>query len=150
MTSARRKAWPRRSILARTAGLDRLRCLHVNDSKGALGSHLDRHEHIGRGLIGEAGFRTFFADRRLWHLPAVLETPKEEPYDDPENLWRLIGIAVRAGATSIAETGAKPRNIPPDRELARGREEPTAKPKPLAKRKRGGKMSAGKKKTRSP
>ncbi|MGD0091677.1 MAG: deoxyribonuclease IV [Planctomycetota bacterium] len=85
--------------LARTVGLERLRCLHLNDSKGGLGSHLDRHQHIGRGCIGEAGFRAFLSDSRLWHLPAILETPKEKPGDDPRNLRRAVALATAAGAT---------------------------------------------------
>jgi deoxyribonuclease-4 len=56
-------------------GLDRLRCLHVNDSKAALGSNLDRHETTGAGLIGDAGLRTFLAHPAFQQLPAILETP---------------------------------------------------------------------------
>ena len=94
--------------LARAVGLERLRCLHVNDSKGGLGSRLDRHQHLGRGFIGAAGFRAFFSDRRLWHLPAILETPKEKPGDDRDNLWRAVGLAIAAGATTRAEAGQGP------------------------------------------
>jgi deoxyribonuclease-4 len=95
--------------LARTVGLARRRCLHVNDSKGDLGSRLDRHQHIGRGFIGAAGFRAFFSDRRLWHLPAILETPKERPHDDRDNLGRAVALAISAGATTRAEAGSRPR-----------------------------------------
>ena len=56
-------------------GLDRLRCLHVNDSKAPLGSNLDRHETTGAGLIGDAGLRTFLAHPAFQELPAILETP---------------------------------------------------------------------------
>ncbi len=84
--------------LDRTVGLKRLHCIHLNDSKGALGSHLDRHEHIGKGQIGLAGFRAFLADQRLWHLPVILETPKDDPDDDPRNLRTAISLAVKAGA----------------------------------------------------
>jgi len=54
-------------------GLDRLRALHVNDSKAPLGSNRDRHENIGEGLIGEK-LGVFLANPRLQGLPAVLET----------------------------------------------------------------------------
>jgi len=54
-------------------GLDRLRALHVNDSKAPLGSNRDRHENIGDGLIGEK-LGVFLANPRLQGLPAVLET----------------------------------------------------------------------------
>jgi len=56
-----------------TIGLDRLRALHVNDSKAPLGSNRDRHENVGDGLIGEK-LGVFLADPRLQGLPAVLET----------------------------------------------------------------------------
>lgn len=91
-----------------TVGLKRLRCLHVNDSKGEVGSHLDRHEHIGGGVIGKAGFRAFFADKRVWGLPAILETPREAEQDEPDDLWRAIEIAIEAGAVSRKDVGEKP------------------------------------------
>lgn len=56
-------------------GLDRLKAAHLNDSKGKRGSHLDRHEQIGEGHIGEEGFRNIVNDKRLDHIPMVLETP---------------------------------------------------------------------------
>jgi deoxyribonuclease-4 len=59
-------------------GLDRLKAMHLNDSKGALGSHLDRHEQIGKGLIGLEGFRNFMNDARWEGIPMVLETPRAE------------------------------------------------------------------------
>ena len=57
-------------------GTERVRCIHVNDSKGEAGSHLDRHEHIGKGRIGKAGFAHFVNDPRFASLPMILETPK--------------------------------------------------------------------------
>lgn len=56
--------------------LDRVRCIHVNDSKGKCGSRVDRHEHIGKGRIGKAGFRSLVNDPRLARVPKILETPK--------------------------------------------------------------------------
>lgn len=56
--------------------LDRVKCFHVNDSKGACGSRIDRHEHIGKGMIGSAGFRNLLNDSRFVSLPKILETPK--------------------------------------------------------------------------
>jgi deoxyribonuclease-4 len=55
-------------------GLDRLRCLHVNDSKSELGSNSDRHASIGAGLMGD-GLGTFLAHPAFQELPAILETP---------------------------------------------------------------------------
>lgn len=57
-------------------GLDRLRAVHLNDSKTALGSHVDRHTHIGSGHVGLSVFRRLLTDMRLDSVPMVLETPK--------------------------------------------------------------------------
>ena len=56
-------------------GLAKLRCLHINDSKHPLGSHKDRHESIGEGLIGADAFARIITDTRLATLPMILETP---------------------------------------------------------------------------
>jgi deoxyribonuclease-4 len=60
--------------LDREIGLDRLRALHVNDSKAPLGSNLDRHDNIGEGLMGEQ-LGVFLGHRKLQGLPAILEVP---------------------------------------------------------------------------
>ena len=57
-------------------GLDRLKALHLNDSKTQLGSHVDRHTHIGSGHVGLSTFRRLLTDPRLEDVPMVLETPK--------------------------------------------------------------------------
>ena len=57
----------------RVVGLDRLRALHLNDSKTALGSNVDRHATLGDGEIGEDGLRVFLAERRFKGLPVLLE-----------------------------------------------------------------------------
>jgi deoxyribonuclease-4 len=62
----------------RLVGFDRLRAFHLNDSKKPLGSHVDRHEHIGRGFLGIEPFRRIVNDRRFRRLPMLLETPKGE------------------------------------------------------------------------
>lgn len=61
----------------RVVGLDRLRALHLNDSKNPLGSHKDRHERIGRGTLGLGTFRAVVTNPRLSRLPMVLETPQD-------------------------------------------------------------------------
>lgn len=58
-------------------GLDRLRAFHLNDSRGELGSRVDRHEHIGRGEIGRDAFRFLVNDSRFEDVPGCLETPGE-------------------------------------------------------------------------
>lgn len=57
-------------------GLERLKVVHVNDSKAKQGSRLDRHEQIGKGYIGLDGFRNLVNDRRLEGIPMILETPQ--------------------------------------------------------------------------
>ncbi|MDK2973667.1 MAG: deoxyribonuclease [Methanofollis sp.] len=74
-------------------GLDRLRVVHCNDCKGALGSHLDRHEHIGLGAIGDAGFRAFLAVPAIRSLPLICETPVDDFRDDAGNIRRLHELA---------------------------------------------------------
>jgi deoxyribonuclease IV len=59
-------------------GLDRLRCLHVNDSKVPLGANVDRHAPLGRGKLGEAGLAVFLSEPRFDALPALLEGPGQE------------------------------------------------------------------------
>lgn len=63
-------------------GFDRLKLVHLNDSKGDLGSALDRHEHIGLGKIGEDGFRSILRNKTIKSTPMVLETPIDSRRDD--------------------------------------------------------------------
>ncbi len=60
-----------------SVGLERLKLIHLNDSKHELGSRKDRHEHIGRGFIGLEGFKLVINHPLLRELPFILETPKE-------------------------------------------------------------------------
>lgn len=86
-----------RSTLRRagtTLGLSHVRMIHVNDSKGALGSHLDRHAHIGAGHIGLMGFRRILGHALLKGKPFILETPVDEPGDDRRNLDTLKSLAL--------------------------------------------------------
>ncbi len=80
----------------RIVGLERLLALHLNDSKGDLGSRKDRHEHIGKGHIGLEGFRHVLNDPRLANLPGLLETPKSDDlHEDRENLVVLRSLVGR-------------------------------------------------------
>jgi deoxyribonuclease IV len=80
----------------RVVGIARILAFHLNDSKGGIGSRLDRHEHIGRGQVGLEAFRLILADRRFRGLPMVLETPKgEDLREDRENLAILRAMAGR-------------------------------------------------------
>jgi len=77
----------------RIIGLERLKFFHINDSKRPLGSRVDRHEHIGKGEIGLAGFRLLLNDPRFRDHPMVLETPKgKELKEDKVNLRVLRSL----------------------------------------------------------
>lgn len=67
-------------------GLERLKLIHCNDSKFDLGEHRDRHEHLGQGKIGLAGFEVLVREPRLKQINFILETPKDTDQDDPRNL----------------------------------------------------------------
>ena len=82
----------------RVLGLERLELIHLNDSKRELASRVDRHEHIGKGAIGLAGFARLVNDTRLARVPMVLETPKDKTLEqDRANLKVLRGLIDGAG-----------------------------------------------------
>jgi len=77
-------------------GLERLKFFHINDSKRPLDSRVDRHEHIGEGEIGLAGFRLLLNDPRFRQHPMVLETPKgKELKEDKANLEVLRSLIAK-------------------------------------------------------
>lgn len=79
--------------LEREVGLARVHFVHLNDSKKGLGSRVDRHDHIGRGEIGDQGFRLLLNDPRFARHPMTLETPKgDDLAEDRDNLARLRGL----------------------------------------------------------
>ncbi len=75
-------------LFGEIVGFDRLKVVHLNDSKGTLGSRLDRHENIGRGKIGRKGIRDFL------HYPGVSERPliMETPYDEIKTMEKSIKL----------------------------------------------------------
>jgi deoxyribonuclease-4 len=85
-----------RKELDATVGVDRVKVLHLNDSKKDLGSRVDRHDHIGQGKIGLDGFRPFVRDSAFATVPKILETPKDKHEDgrdwDAVNLETLKGL----------------------------------------------------------
>lgn len=77
----------------RLIGLARIKCFHFNDSKKGLGSRVDRHDHIGTGLLGLDAFANILNDPRFTDTPMILETPKsEDMHEDVENLRILRGL----------------------------------------------------------
>lgn len=85
------------SEINRYIGLDKLKLIHLNDSKRPLGSGIDRHEHIGKGYIGIKGFKNILSDRRILRIPMIMETPKENDNDDKKNLKMVLKILSGAG-----------------------------------------------------
>lgn len=71
-----------------TVGFNYLRGIHLNDSKKALGSRVDRHDSIGKGLIGMDFFKRFMKDERFNDLPIILETPDESLWAEEIRLLR--------------------------------------------------------------
>jgi deoxyribonuclease-4 len=70
-------------------GLEKVKLIHLNDSKGDVGSCIDRHEHIGLGKIGIKGLEQFINYQHFKAIPIILETPKKREVDDPMNLRRV-------------------------------------------------------------
>jgi deoxyribonuclease-4 len=82
-------------------GLDRLAVVHVNDSQREQGSRIDRHEHIGKGMIGLTAFRMLMNDPRLAGIPKILETDKSEDlHEDIENMTLLRSLLHPGGITT--------------------------------------------------
>lgn len=77
-------------------GLERLGLIHMNDSKHPFDSRKDRHEHIGQGTLGPQPFEKIMLDKRLEHVPKILETPKGDDGDvaDIANLTLLRNLRV--------------------------------------------------------
>lgn len=78
----------------RLIGIDRLQLLHLNDSRTPLGSHTDRHWHIGEGCIELDGFRLIVNHPLLKNLPGIMETPKKTEGDDRRNMQTIKKLVV--------------------------------------------------------
>jgi len=74
-------------------GLKHIKIIHLNDSKGELGCHLDRHDHIGLGHIGEAGLSQVIKLANKNKIPIILETPIDERRTDFENIRKAKDLA---------------------------------------------------------
>ena len=80
--------------LDQTIGLSNVKVIHCNDAKAARGSKLDRHQHIGKGMIGKETFRHLLNDLRLFHSAFIAETPIDKPGDDRRNVDALKMLVV--------------------------------------------------------
>ncbi len=77
----------------REIGLKHIKIIHLNDSKGELGCHLDRHEHIGLGYIGKTGLSQVIKLANKNKIPIILETPIDERRTDFENIKKAKDLA---------------------------------------------------------
>ena len=91
--STAKKFWNVFAEFEKEVGSTRLAAWHLNDSKAALGSRVDRHEHIGKGKIGLTPFREIMRSEQFSKIPKVLETPKgEDMAEDRVNLGVLRSL----------------------------------------------------------
>lgn len=81
------------SVFNDTIGMEHLKILHLNDSKGELGCKLDRHYHIGLGHIGEKGLSSVIKTINKKKIPIILETPIDDIRDDFENIAKAKELA---------------------------------------------------------
>jgi deoxyribonuclease IV len=79
--------------LDKAIGFEHIRILHLNDSKGEVGSNRDRHEHIGLGNIGEKGLSYIIRMANSKKIPIILETPIDERRDDIGNMKKVRELA---------------------------------------------------------
>lgn len=87
-------------LLDEMLGLENIPVLHANDSKTAVGSHVDRHEHIGEGYIGKEGFRRILSHPKLRGKAFIAETPYDNEGDDSRNVQALISLCRKSPTTT--------------------------------------------------
>jgi deoxyribonuclease-4 len=80
------------SAFEKAVGFSQLKVVHLNDSKGPLGSNLDRHEHVGLGNIGPKGLAAFLHHKAIAKLPIIMETPIDEKRNDKKNMQAFIEL----------------------------------------------------------
>ncbi|WP_035351127.1 deoxyribonuclease IV [Edaphobacter aggregans] len=80
-------------LVESTVGFEAVRVWHCNDAKAAMGSKLDRHEHIGEGMIGAEAFRRLLHDDRFAHCAFIAETPVDSPGDEARNVGVLRALS---------------------------------------------------------
>ena len=80
-------------LVESTVGFDAVKVWHCNDAKAAMGSKLDRHEHIGEGTIGAEAFRRLLHDVRFANSAFIAETPVDAPGDEARNVGVLRTLA---------------------------------------------------------
>ncbi len=125
-----------------TCGLENLRVFHLNDSKGPVGSKLDRHAHIGEGTIGApnlaaSGFAAIVNHPAIAKIPKILETPKEDRADgvpwDVVNRARLVSLQTSADPETLVGEWVASHPVTPPKTRAKVKPKPTATPKDRSK-----------------
>jgi deoxyribonuclease-4 len=89
------------ALIEATVGMDRLRCMHLNDSKVEFGANKDRHENLGEGTIGPDALAALLGHPALQDVPAILEVPGEGdgPREQDVEAARAVleaGLALRS------------------------------------------------------
>ena len=82
-------------------GLNKLKAIHLNDSKTEIGSRVDRHTDIGKGKIGLKAFELLINDPNFFDIPKILETPKDDLSDDKRNMETMIKLLSRKTKTLL-------------------------------------------------
>ncbi len=80
----------RKAEFAAAIGWEYLAGMHLNDTKGGCGSHLDRHAPVGDGALGVETFRRIVTDPRIGSIPLILETPEPDRWADEIRLLRRM------------------------------------------------------------
>ncbi|MDQ4073445.1 MAG: deoxyribonuclease IV [Thermoproteota archaeon] len=78
--------------ISTTIGIDKLKVIHLNDSKGSLGSNLDRHYHIGLGKIGKTGLKFLLNNKQVNNIPFIMETPIDDVRNDTGNINYVLSL----------------------------------------------------------
>jgi deoxyribonuclease-4 len=86
--------------IERVLGMHHVHVIHANDSKGRLGSRIDRHQNIGEGYIGLDGFRRILTHPKLRGKTFILETPVDKDGDDKRNVDTLKSLCRKASTTT--------------------------------------------------
>ncbi|MGQ0628265.1 MAG: deoxyribonuclease IV [Phycisphaerales bacterium] len=132
--------------LIATLGPGSVRVLHLNDSKGAAGSHLDRHEHIGRGTIGLAGFAAIVNHPAFARTPKIMETPKDDPQDgiawDTVNVQAVRGLLGKNPRECPRPTAAAPARAVPRVKASAAATPPKGTRRPVVKKGKAGPATA--------
>jgi deoxyribonuclease-4 len=118
-------------------GLARLQMIHLNDSRSELGSHTDRHQHVGAGKIGPIGMRRLITHPALAHVTYVIETPGMDEGYDKVNLERARLLArgeplPQLRPEELEMPGSRSRSAPADEEVPGGGSNPGARPRARA------------------